>query len=347
MPSDSQIAANSLLLDTRHILSVQFNQDSSCFCIGDEHGFEVFSTDPCVSLRRVVYEDGGVGLAAMLYSSNILALVGGGPLPKYPNNHIIMYDDKQEAICSQIELRAQIKTIKMRHGLLIAALTNRVFVYSIERDIPTNLAVFDAHNVEDGRLAVNTGDEAIIAFPGIQPGSIQLVQINTSSQVIKQLGIISSHDSPISCIALSPTGDKVASASQKGTLIRVYNTKTCRLIKEFRRGMDQAEINCMTFNAEGSRLAVASDKGTIHVFNITQSTGSSGATSSIKQFLPKYFSSNWSFAQLHLKEGRSVVSFVPDQQSALAIVRYDGLYLKYLLDEDRGGEAVMMSSKAL
>jgi hypothetical protein len=93
---------------------------------------------------------------------------------------------------------------------------------------------------------------------------------------------------------------------------------------------------------------VASEKGTVHIFNL-DATGNqpAGIPSVLKAVLPKYFSCARSFAQLHLREGRVCVAFLPDQQNALAVVRYDGLYFKYVFDEERGGEAVMVNSKAL
>jgi WD40 repeat protein len=134
----------------------------------------------------------------------------------------------------------------------------------------------------------------------------------------------------------------------KGTIVRVYEAKTCRFVREFRRGVDQASINQIVFSTDATRLAVASDKGTVHVFNLdAENIKIEGIPTLMKSVLPKYFDSSWSFAQLHLKEGKCSIAFAPDQSNALVVVRHDGLYYKYAFDEGRGREAVLVQSKAL
>jgi hypothetical protein len=104
----------------------------------------------------------------------------------------------------------------------------------------------------------------------------------------------------------------------------------------------------MAFNAMASQLAVASEKGTIHVFNLNDSVSQTTVIPPLlRSILPKYFSPGRSFAQVHLREGKAHITFLPDHQNVLAVVRFDGLYYKYMFDHERGGEAVMMDSKVL
>eukprot|EP00842_Homolaphlyctis_polyrhiza_P004905 jgi/Hompol1/5415/HPOL_004412-RA len=60
----------------------------------------------------------------------------------------------------------------------------------------------------------------------------------------------------------------VATASERGTLIRVFDRRTGTLTNELRRGADYAEIYSLSFNTASTRICVASDKGTVHIFNL-------------------------------------------------------------------------------
>lgn len=53
---------------------------------------------------------------------------------------------------------------------------------------------------------------------------------------------INAHQSEIACMALNQPGSVVASASRKGTLIRLFDTTTRDKLVELRRGTDPATL---------------------------------------------------------------------------------------------------------
>ena len=69
-----------------------------------------------------------------------------------------------------------------------------------------------------------------------------------------QTNIIMAHKSNIRFMVLSQDGQFIATCSEKGTLIRIYNTNTKKLIKELRRGTDEATINWLCFNKDNTKL---------------------------------------------------------------------------------------------
>ena len=73
---------------------------------------------------------------------------------------------------------------------------------------------------------------------------------------------ISAHDSAVSCLELSLDGRILATASERGTLIRVWNTATTNILQEVRRGLDTAIIFSIAISRSCDYLAVSSDKGT-------------------------------------------------------------------------------------
>lgn len=80
--------------------------------------------------------------------------------------------------------------------------------------------------------------------------------------------LIAAHESLIAFLALNNEGTLLATASDKGTLIRIYSTETGNFLSEFRRGTEKAEIYSICFNATSKFLACSSDRGTIHIFSL-------------------------------------------------------------------------------
>ncbi len=68
-------------------------------------------------------------------------------------------------------------------------------------------------------------------------------------------------------LQLTQKGDKLATASEKGTLIRIHNTEDGSLLQEVRRGKNYAVINSLAFDINGSKFfSCSSDSGTTHLF---------------------------------------------------------------------------------
>jgi hypothetical protein len=101
------------------------------------------------------------------------------------------------------------------------------------------------------------------------------------------------------------------------------------LVYEFRRGSQHANIYDIAFNNDSSVLSCCSNNGTVHFFELykapSQNKNTKSILSGLKDYLPQYFSSEWSFKQVYLGYiDKSVSSF--DSNNNLHIVSYDGTY---------------------
>lgn len=153
----------------------------------------------------------------------------------------------------------------------------------------------------------------------------------------------------------------LASASSKGTLIRIFNTVDGQLLQEVRRGADRAEIYSLAFSSKAQWLAVSSDKGTVHVFSlkidselsandrslsIPEPNNSYGLgispLSILKGVLPKYFSSKWSVAQFRLPEGLEHFVAFGHQKNTVVIIGMDGSFFRCEFDPAIGGEMTQL-----
>ena len=73
--------------------------------------------------------------------------------------------------------------------------------------------------------------------------------------------IIAAHDAELSAISLSADGQRLATASEKGTIIRVWDTLSGAKLNELRRGSVKAEIYSIAFNESNAFLAASSSSG--------------------------------------------------------------------------------------
>ncbi|RKP26391.1 WD40-repeat-containing domain protein [Syncephalis pseudoplumigaleata] len=266
--------------DVRGLFYADFNQDYGCFAVGLKSGFRIFNCDPLEETKRHgkyccchhYHTTRGIGTVSMLYRTNYIALIGGGSNPRFPLNTVIIWDDAKEKEVIRLEFRSEVKNVKLLRERMVIVLQDRVYVYTFSAQ-PKKLYMFETPHNDKGLVAVaSSRSMSVLAFPGQQPGHIQVVDLGHMSNMLTNKLTIMAHTATLGYLAMSQNGQLIASASEKGTLIRVFDTQSGRILHEFRRGADRAAIYSIAFSADATRLCVASDKGTIHIFNLDAST---------------------------------------------------------------------------
>jgi WD40 repeat protein len=199
----------------------------------------------------------------MLFRSNILALVGGGPTPRYPPTKVMIWDDSQGRAIGELAFKTLVKSVSLRQDRIAVALEHKVLLYNFA-DLKLVHAVETLANPA-GLLSLSSSDVVVLACPGLTEGVVRVDQLDTRRQVF-----INAHNSSLAAISLSMDGKLVATASTKGTLIRIFSTADGTKVREVRRGTDPAKIYCIAFSRGENPdwLAVSSDKGTVHVFSL-------------------------------------------------------------------------------
>lgn len=79
---------------------------------------------------------------------------------------------------------------------------------------------------------------------------------------------IIAHESRISAVSVNSKGTLIASASEKGTLVRIFSVDSGHCLQELRRGTKKASINELIFHPTMNLLACSSDKSSVHLFEI-------------------------------------------------------------------------------
>uniref|UniRef100_A0A1J3GTB9 Autophagy-related protein 18d n=2 Tax=Noccaea caerulescens TaxID=107243 RepID=A0A1J3GTB9_NOCCA len=344
------------------LVSVSWNQDYSCFASGTSHGFRIYNCEPFKETFRRELKDGGFKIVEMLFRSNILALVGGGPNSQYPSNKVLIWDDHQSRCISEFAFRSEIRAVKLRRDRIVVVLEHKIYVYNF-MDLRLLHQIETQANPRGLCCLSHHTNTSVLACPGLRQGEIRVEHFG-----LNMVQIINAHDSNIACMTMTLDGLLLATASTKGTLIRIFNTMDGTRLQEVRRGVDRADIYSIALSPNVQWLAVSSDKGTVHIFSLrvrvsgedSHSTEHESSSNSLQALvspasganpgsslsflrgvLPKYFSSEWSFARFHVPE---VTQFFAafGAHNTIAIIGMDGSFYRCNFDPVNGGEMTQL-----
>ncbi|MCO5555410.1 hypothetical protein L7F22_008956 [Adiantum nelumboides] len=329
-------------------LFLGFNHFCTRFVCGTSKGFRVYDIDTMKEHFSCII--GGVGFVEPRLNTDLFLLVGGGPKPSFPLNTVVIWDAVKGKSLAQLTHKFPIIAVKSWQKRLVAVLEHEVCVYNFS-DARLLFQVQTISNIK-GVCALSMDDgPLVLAFPGSKKGEVRVEHIGTNGKVPSRNGFdVSAHDSGLASVALNSTGSLLATASYRGTLVRIFNAKDGTLLQELRRGSDRAEIYSLAFSFSSDWLVVSSDKGTVHIFGlrtlgskgsdihgVTSVIRNSGSTLSfLKGVLPKYFRSEWSYAQFKLpEEMKSVVAFGQESQRVCVLGTNGSLY-KFSFDSEHG-----------
>jgi len=179
---------------------------------------------------------------------------------------------------------------------------------------------------------------------------------------------VPAHQNQLSCVSLNADGTLLATSSEKGTIVRIFDTSSGKRLQEFRRGADRAEIFCITFNYNSQWVAVSSDKGTVHIFSLEGREGEAGGGAAPRpaaavvqadrgdvkknpksrlSFLGGFseiFNPDLSFSMFRVPgDTRAIVAFGADKHSIIVITA-DGRVYKATFDPNRSGAECVQES---
>lgn len=273
---------------TPNVLSISISATRNRFVAGLSDGFRIFRMDNCQTtcLPDVV---GGITIAAALddrfsaYVSTHRRQELSGPTV------VVFYDSVLERELSRLDFYEPVLGLRLTSKWMAVILAERMILFQYQEIDPGPQRTQDAqptvlrapnlvhslHQTSPNLLALACLSNHLLVLPAQTPGQLQLIALNADNTTTKR--VLRAHNSALRCISLSQDGSLVATASEQGTLIRVFGSKSQDQVAEFRRGMDHAIIFDLAFSPGNRWIAATSDKGTLHIFDI-RPTGPANTT---------------------------------------------------------------------
>ncbi|PNF16942.1 WD repeat domain phosphoinositide-interacting protein 2 [Cryptotermes secundus] len=345
------------------VFFVNFNQDCTSLAVGTKTGYRLFSLSSVDNLEQI-YENGSedICIVERLFSSSLVAVVS----LTSPRKLKVCHFKKGTEICNY-SYSNTILAVKLNRARLVVCLEESLYIHNI-RDMKVLHTIRDTPPNPSGlcTLSINS-DNCFLAYPGSNTiGEVQIFDaINLHAKTM-----IPAHDSPLAALGFSPSGTKVATASEKGTVIRVFLVHDGSKLYEFRRGVKRCvSISSLAFSMDSTFLCCSSNTETVHVFKLEEpkevprqaseeNQGWMGyltkAVTASANYLPSQvtdvFNQGRAFASVHLPyQGlRNVCAITMIQKVLrLLVASADGTLYVYNLDTNEGGDCTLLKQYRL
>ncbi|KAK0173621.1 hypothetical protein PV328_006790 [Microctonus aethiopoides] len=342
---------------------VNFNQDCTSLSVGSKAGYRIFSVNSIDFLENIYENDtDDICIVERLFSSSLIAVVTYSS----PRKLKVCHFKKGTEICNY-SYSNTILAVKLNRARLVVCLEESLYIHNIRdmkvlhtiRDTPPNVAGLCI-------LSINS-ENCYLAYPGSNTiGEVQIFDaINLQAKTM-----IPAHDSPLAALAFSPSGTKVATASEKGTVIRVFQVHDGAKLFEFRRGVKRCvSISSLAFSIDSMFLCCSSNTETVHIFKLEEAKepprqapdeaqGWMGyitkAVYASANLLPSQvtdvFNQGRAFASVHLPfQGLKNVCAITTIEKVLRLLvaNVDGYLYIYNLDPDEGGDCTLLKQHRL
>lgn len=160
-----------------------------------------------------------------------------------------------------LEMPEKILNVEITKTLIIIILSKKILIYN--RSNYEQLHVYNTCLNENGILLTNNNDLPKIYTVGMKCGEVSY--INLQNEIPNYMPC---HDNAISCITTDKNDKFLATASTCGTLIRVFDIESNKMLFEFRRGSTAATIYDLSISDDLKWLACCSNRGTLHIFEL-------------------------------------------------------------------------------
>lgn len=296
-----------------------FNSNYSVFVMSTNKGFKIYrSSDNSPQKSRAV--DGGVKLALILDVTNIIVYVANNT-----PSVLTIWDEHKGTIIGIKECKEPILDAKITRKHVAIVHKNYITLYDLQDNLKELKEIKTYNN--DNVICYLT-DKYLIC-PGSDQGIVNIITLSDmSSKEIK------SHFSALTCVNITSDQKQLVTASDQGTLIRLFDINNGEKLREYRRGASAGRVYNCVLDKDANFLCVTSDKGTIHIYNLSDNDQNYRSAISALSIVSKYFDSTWS--SMKLTDSNIIcmkhICCFDEKMNNIYVITYNGTITSYAFD---------------
>lgn len=290
--------------------ALRFNQDATCCSVATSSSSVcIYNCDPfgkCFELEngsRNSSRDDLSGyqnsqkpnfIVEMLFSTSLIAVVDKNQGSQKSRKLKIVNTKRKSTICELTFPHEIVDVVMNRKRMCVQLASEQIFVYDI-----SCMKLIQTIDVLEGklkspssstapapscvRMSLSSGDSSILCYSTFSRSPKESNVFNDivvfDALNVSPINYLNSvHKTAISCLTVSPNGKLVATASERGTIVRVFHTgadseysASDPLLREYRRGTRPTSIYEMRFNPGSALLGCVGNTDTIHIFKVPHS----------------------------------------------------------------------------
>ncbi|TKR89731.1 hypothetical protein L596_013788 [Steinernema carpocapsae] len=318
---------------------VSFNQDATSVGIGHSTGYSLYALNGPPDLSKKIYEykeKRDICIIERLFSSSLVVSVSLQD-PRKVNVH---HYQKNNVICTTI-FPNTVLAVKLNRFRVVVCLEDSIHIHNI-KDMKQLHVIRDTPPNPNGLVDLSLNDSSIIGYPVLNgSGQVNLFDGNN----LTPMKGFNAHDGPIAALRFNSAGTMMATASDKGTVIRVYGVPSGNRMYEFTRGMSRCvNIYSLAFSGDSTYLCSSSNTETVHVFKLTKQEEQSaesrqqehgGYMDMLWNYLPTVRSKSVATCRLPAVGTRSCVALkIINNQLHILVATNEGFLFIYLFDPE-------------
>lgn len=339
---------------------LRFNQDATCCSVATSpNTLCIYNCDPfgkCFELESgsrnssrddlTIYQASSEEnfIIEMLFSTSLIAVVDKNQGFQKSRKLKIVNTKRKSTICELTFPHEIIEVVMNRKRMCVLLSSDQIFIYDIScmkllqtidvlEGLPNQGHASKSQGSESGRSNVkislsSSDDRSILCYTAVSRSTAEKHLVNNivvfdalNVTPINYLNAV--HKGNIKCLTVSHNGKLVATASEKGTIIRVLQTGVDSdfdannpLLYEFRRGTRPSVIHEIKFNPQSTYIGCVGNTDTIHIFKLPQNKNiEEYGTDSGSSLIDSKFGRE-SSKQLATFISKRVISRIPSQNLA-------------------------------